>query len=150
MNQATLYDFESEKIKIDYLTFNIKNTEHNLQKIGIKSKKPYFSLTNPSYMLEMVFVFHSNPVNRNTILKSQKFNWQIFNLNDLTLGRLDINYTMLNQRIDESNLLSFFKRSADKFKSRYPNSNPQIIGTTLGLGTRTGDFFFGCIHRIFP
>ena len=33
MNQATLYDFESEKIKIDYLTFNIKNTEHNLQKI---------------------------------------------------------------------------------------------------------------------
>ena len=48
---------------------------------------------------------------------------------------------MLNQRIDESNLLSFFKRSADKFKSRYPNSNPQIIGTTLGLGTRTGDFF---------
>lgn len=175
MNQATLYDFESEKIKIDYLTFNIKNTEHNLQKIarffnrvykfncyyydqkiGIKSKKPYFSLTNPSYTLEMVFVFHSNPANRNTILiqfsghnasqfytilKSQKFNWQIFNLNDLTLGRLDINYIMLNQRIDESNLLSFFKRSADKFKSRYPNSNPQIIGTTLGLGTRTGDFF---------
>ena len=111
MNQATLYDFESEKIKIDYLTFNIKNTEHNLQKIGIKSKKPYFSLTNPSYMLEMVFVFHSNPANRNTILiqfsghnasqfytilKSQKFNWQIFNLSDLTLGRLDINYIMLN------------------------------------------------------
>ena len=102
MNQATLYDFESEKIKIDYLTFNIKTTEHNLQKIGIKSKKPYFSLINHSYMLEMVFVFHSNPANRNTILKSQKFNWQFFNLNDLTLGRLDINYTMLNQRIDKS------------------------------------------------
>ena len=101
MNQATLCDFESEKIKIDYLTFNIKNTEYNLQKIGIKTKKPYFSLTNPSYMLEMVFVFHSNPANRNTILKSQKFNWQIFNLNYLTLGRLDINYIMLNQRIDE-------------------------------------------------
>lgn len=104
----------------------------------------------------MVFVFHSNPGKRNTILiqfsghnasefyailKSQKFNWQIFNLNDLTIGRLDINYIMLNQRIDKSNLLSFFKRSADKFKIRYPNSNPQIIGTTLGLGTRTGDFF---------
>lgn len=104
----------------------------------------------------MVFVFHSNPGNRNTILiqfsghnasefyailKSQKFNWQIFNLNDLTLSRLDINYIMLNQRIDKSNLLSFFERSADKFKIRYPNSNPQIIGTTLRLGTRTGDFF---------
>ena len=57
----------------------------------------------------MVFVFHSNPVNKNTILiqfsghnasqfyailKSQKFNWQIFNLNYLTLGRLDVNYVM--------------------------------------------------------
>lgn len=109
----------------------------------------------------MVFVFHSNPGNRNTILiqfsghnasqfytilKSQKFNWQIFNLNDLTLGRLDINYIMSNQIIDESNLLSFFKKSAGKFKSRYPNSNPQIIGTTLGLGTRTGDFFL----RVYP
>lgn len=175
MDQATLYDFESEKIKIDYLTFNIKKTKNNLQKIaqffnevykfncyyydqkiGIKSKKPYFNLTNPSYRLEMIFVFYSNPGNKNTILiqfsgnnasqlyailKSQKFNWQIFNLNDLTLGRLDINYIVLNQRIDELNLLSFFKRSANKFKSRYPNSNPQIIGTTLGLGTRTGDFF---------
>ena len=105
---------------------------------------------------EMVSVFHSNPGNRNiilmkfsghnaskfyAILKSQKFNWQIFNLNDLTLGRLDINYIMLNQRIDKSNLLSFFKRSANKFKTRYPNSNPQIIGTTVGLGARTSDFF---------
>ena len=134
MNQTTLYNFESEKIKVDYLTLNIKNTEHHLekiaqffncvykfncyyydQKIWIKSKKAYLSLTDPSYTLEMVFVFHSNPGNRNTILiqfsghnasqfyailKSQKFNWQIFNLNDLTLGRLDINYTTLNEIID--------------------------------------------------
>ena len=107
MNQTTLYDFESEKIKIDYLTFNIKNTEHNLQeiaqffncvykfncyyydqKIGIKSKKPYNNFTKPSYTLEMVFVFNANPVNKTTvliqfyaILKNQEFNWQIFNLN---------------------------------------------------------------------
>lgn len=156
MNQVNRYDFESEKIKVDYLIFNIKNTEYNLQKIGIKSKKPYFSLTNLSYTLEMVFVFHSNPGNKNSILiefsghnasqfyailKSQKFNWQIFNLNYLTLGQLDIYYIMLNNRIDESNLLSFFKISADKFKNRYPNSNPQIIRATSGLGTRTGDFF---------
>lgn len=32
MNQAPLYDFELEKIKIGYLIFNIKNMEHNLQK----------------------------------------------------------------------------------------------------------------------
>lgn len=112
MDQATLYDFESEKIKIDYLTFNIKKTKNNLQKIaqffnevykfncyyydqkiGIKSKKPYFNLTNPSYRLEMIFVFYSNPGNKNTILiqfsgnnasqlyailKSQKFNWCVY------------------------------------------------------------------------
>lgn len=34
MNQPTLYDFESEKIKMDYLTFNIKKMENNLQKIA--------------------------------------------------------------------------------------------------------------------
>ena len=54
---------------------------------------------------------------------------------------MDINYVMSNQIIDESKLLSFIKRSADKFKSRYPNANPQIIGRTLALGTRTGDYF---------
>ncbi len=67
----------------------------------------------------MVFVFHSNPRNKNTILiqfsgqnasqfyailKSQKFDWQVFNFNDLTLGRLDINHIMLNPRIIETTL----------------------------------------------
>jgi len=169
------YSFESEKLQVDYITFNIKNAVHDVRKIaryfnriykfncyyydkeiGIKSKKPYTNFTNPSYTLEMVFVFNSNPVNKSTILiqfsgrnasqfyailKNQEFNWQIFNLNSLTLGRLDVNYVMSNQIIDESKILSFFNRSADKFKGRYPNSNPQIIGTTLGLGTRTGDYF---------
>lgn len=169
------YTFESEKLQVDYLTFNIKNSVNNVQKIaryfnnvykfncyyydkklGIKSKKPYNNLTKPSYTLEMVFVFNANPVNKSTvliqfsgrnasqfyaILKNQEFNWQIFNLNYLTLGRLDINYVMSNQIIDESKLLSFIRRSADKFKSRYSNANSQIIGRTLALGTRTGDYF---------
>ena len=139
------YTFESEKLQVDYLTFNIKNSVNNVQKIaryfnnvykfncyyydnklGIKSKKPYNNLTKPSHTLEMVFVFNANPVNKSTvliqffgrnasqfyaILKNQEFNWQIFNLNYLTLGRLDVNYVMSNQIIDESELLSFFKRS---------------------------------------
>ena len=104
----------------------------------------------------MVFVFNANPVNRNTILiqfsgcnayyfyrilKTQEFNWQIFNLNDLSLGRIDISYIRSNQRIQKSNSLLFLQRSADKFKTRYPSSDPLILGTTLGLGTRTGDYF---------
>ena len=88
----------------------------------------------------MVFVFHSNPGDRYTILKSQKFNWQIFNLNDLTLGRWDINYILLNQIINESNLLSFFKKSADKLKSCYTNSITQTIGTTLKTKYTNGWF----------
>jgi hypothetical protein len=104
----------------------------------------------------MVFAFNSNPVNRNTvliqfsglnsrhfyrILKTQEFNWGIFDLNDLSLGRFDISYIRSNQRIQKSNLLFFYQRSADKFKKRYPNSIPVIIDTTLGLGTRTSDYF---------
>lgn len=87
MSQITRYDFELEKIKIDYFTFSIKNTEEYLQKIAqifnrvykfncyyydkkieIKNKKSYFNFTNLFYTLEMVFLFHSNPGNRNTVL----------------------------------------------------------------------------------
>ena len=126
------------------------------EKIGFKSKKPYLDLVNSRYKLEMVFAFNSNPVNRNTvliqfsglnahhfyrILKTQEFNWEIFDLNDLSLGRFDISYIRSNQTIQKSNLLLFYQRSADKFKKRYPNSIPGVIDTTLGLGTRTGDSF---------
>ena len=77
------------------------------EKIGFKSKKPYLDLVNPRYKFEMVFAFNSNPVNRNTvliqfsglnsrhfyrILKTQEFNWEIFDLNDLSLGRFDKKY----------------------------------------------------------
>ena len=168
-------NFENESLSVDYITLNLKNGKDNIrkiaqffnryyqfncyscdEKIGFKSKKPYLDLVNPGYKLEMVFVFNSNPVNRNTvliqfsglnslhfyrILKTQEFNWEIFDLNDLSLGRFDISYIRLNQIIQKSNLLLFYQRSADKFKKRYPNSIPVVIDTTLGIGTRTGDYF---------
>jgi hypothetical protein len=169
------YSFESEKLQVDYITLNLKNGKNNTrkiaqffsryyqfncfscdQKIGTTNKKPYLNLVNPSYKLEMVFLFNANPVNRNTILiqfsglnahhfyqilKNQKFNWEIFDLNNLHLGRIDISYIRSNKIIEESNLLLFFRKSEEKFKMRYPKSSPQVIGTTLALGTRTGDFF---------
>ena len=121
-----------------------------------KNKKPYLNLINLRYQLEIVFIFNANPVNQNTILiqfsgsnahyfyhllKTQEFNWKIFNLNNLSLGRFDISYIRSNQRIQKSDLLLFYQRSADKFKKRYPNTIPRVIDTTLGLGTRTGDYF---------
>ena len=168
-------NFVKDSLSVDYITLNLKNGKDNIrkvaqyfnhyhqfncyscdQKIGFKSKKPYLDFVNPRYKLEMVFVFNSNPVNRNTVLiqfsglnschfyrtlKTQEFNWEIFDLNDLSLGRFDISYIRSNQRIHKSDLLLFYQRSADKFKKRYPNTIPQIIETTLGLGTRTGDYF---------
>ena len=104
----------------------------------------------------MVFVFNVNPVNVNTlgiqfsgqnaqqvysILKTLQFDWNVFNLKDLKLSRFDISYILFDRLSNHSNLLDFYKRSANKFKTRYPNSETQIIGTTLGLGTRTGDYF---------
>ena len=166
---------QSQKLKVDYITLNLKNGKDNTpkiaqhfntyhrfncyfydQKIGPKNKQPYLNLANLTYQLEIVFVFNANPVNQNTILiqfsgsnahhfysllKTQEFNWQIFNFNDLSLGRIDISYIRSNQRIQKSDLLLFLQRSADKFKTRYPTSDPIIIDTTLGLGTRTGDYF---------
>ena len=173
--QSQSFNFQSQKLQVDYITLNLKNGKDNTpkiaqyfntyyrfncyfydEKIGSKNKKPYLNLVNPHYQLEIVFVFNANPVNQNTILiqfpgsnahyfygilKTQEFNWEIFNLNDLSLGRIDISYIRSNQIIQESDLLLFYKKSADKFKKRYPNSIPTIIETTLGLGTRTGDYF---------
>jgi len=80
-------NFENESFSVDYITLNLKNGTDNIpkiaqifnryrrfncysydEKIGFKSKKPYLDLVNPTYKLEMVFVFNSNPVNRNTVL----------------------------------------------------------------------------------
>jgi len=119
------------------------------EKIGFKSKKPYLDLVNvnPRYKLKMVFTCNYNPVNWNTvliqfsglnshhfyrILKTQEFNWEIC---DLNLGQFNINYIQSNKRIQKSNLLLFYKSSADKFKKPYSNSIPGIIETTLGLGS---------------
>jgi len=75
MSQITRYDFELEKIKVDYFTFNIRNTEHDLQKIAqffnrvykfnsyyydkkikIKNKNAYFNFTNP--LCDQHYLFH--------------------------------------------------------------------------------------------
>ena len=129
------YSFESKKLQVDYITFNLKNGKDNIRKIAQFFNR-FHRFNCYSYDLEMLFVFNANPVNRNTILiqfsglnayhfyrilKTQEFNWEIFNLNDLSLGRIDISYLRSNQRIQKSNLLLFFQKFADKFKTRYPN-----------------------------
>lgn len=150
-----------------YHRFNCYSCDHKIEdcyswdhKIEFKNKKPYLDLVNPRYKLEMIFVFNSNTFNRNTvliqfpglnschfyrILKTQKFNWEIFDLDYLSLGRFDISYLGSNERIQKSDLLLFYQRCSDKFKKRYLNAIPQIIdstsGLSLGLTTGTGDYF---------
>lgn len=114
-------NFKNESLSVDYIWkiaqyfnhYHLFNCYLCDEKIGFKSKKLYLDLVNSRYKLEMlfVFVFNSNPVNRNTvliqfsslnschfyrILKTQKFNWEIFDLNDLSLGRFDISYIRSN------------------------------------------------------
>ena len=141
----------------NYLHNNYKfNCYSYEEKVGVEDKKPYLGLVSPSHNFEVVFRFNANPVNRHLIsiqfsgrsssyfyriLKVQKFNWEIFDLNQLSLGRFDINYVRSNQKINESNLLLFYSESIDKFKKRYPNATALTINNTLSLGTRTGDYF---------
>ena len=70
-------------------------------------------------------------------------NWQIFNLNDLTIDRLDINCIRSNKRIETSNILILLllEKSGDKFKICYSSSNHLIIGTILSLGIQTDNYF---------
>jgi hypothetical protein len=164
-------DFESQKLQVHYIAFNLRNGKNkyikiakyfhkyhqfncdlHYEKTGIRESY----LANPNYQHKMVFVFNINPVNANTlgiqfsglnaqqlysILKATKLDWNVFNLKDLKLSRFDINYIRFDRLTNQSNLLDFYERSVNKFKTRYPNSEAEIIRTTLGLGTRTGDYF---------
>jgi hypothetical protein len=163
--------FQSEKLIVDYISFNLRDGKNNLEKLSQffhryyqfncyqlmhenGKKKPY--LVDPSYKFEVVFRFNVNPVNKKTIaiqfssrnayyfyriLKFKKFNWQIFDLKNLSLARFDICYIRSNQKIKKDELLSFYERSAKKFQDRYTSSIPLTIETSLALGTRTGDFY---------
>ena len=67
------YSFKSEKLQVDYITFNLKNGKKHTQNIahffnryhrfncyfydqkaGSENKKPYLDIVNPSYELEIV------------------------------------------------------------------------------------------------
>lgn len=166
-----ILDFDSQELQVHYITFNLRNGKskyikiatyfHNYHRFNCdlhyeKTGITESYLANPNYEHKMVFVFNINPVNTNTlgiqfsglnaqqlysILKSTNFDWNVFNLKDLKLSRFDISYIRFDRLSNQSNLLDFYQRSANKFKTRYPNSEPEIIGKTLGLGTRTGDYF---------
>lgn len=164
-------DFESQELQVHYVAFNLRtgknkctkiakylhtyhrfNCDFHYQKTGIRQSY----LANPHYQHKIIFVFNINPVNANTlgiqfsgrnaqqfysILKTSQFDWNVFNLKDLKLSRFDISYIRFDRPSNHSNLLDFYERSANKFKTRYPSSETEIIGTTLGLGARTGDYF---------
>ena len=78
------YSFKSEKLQVDYITFNLKNGKNYTQKIahffnryhrfncyfydqkvGSENKKPYLEIVYLYYELEMVFGSYSNTVNKN-------------------------------------------------------------------------------------
>jgi len=124
------------------------DTEMKCKNPSVVTGKPY----------ELCFVLHKNPSNRSTILiqfsgenaryfynilKAEKFSWEIFNLSDLRIGRIDINYIRQNQITHNSDLLIFFERSADRYKKRYPTAHTYVItdSPTLAFATRSGDYF---------
>lgn len=86
------------------------------------------------------------------ILKDKKylFIWKnFFNIADLKLSRIDINYTdmkYLEEKILTSNLINFFECSIQKYKQRYPSVTTWIEGREIeepimSITSRTGENF---------
>lgn len=145
------FDFQSQNIDVDYVTLNLRNGKNNFTKFAQYFHSNYqFNcdffynktgitksyLVNPYYQHRMVIVFNIDHTNssilviqfsgRNAehfycILKTQQFDWNVFNLNDLRLTKLDLCYIRFDRPSGESSLLNFFKRSANKFQTRYPS-----------------------------
>ena len=124
-------------------------------------KKQKLIVNNQPY--NMVFVINSSQYRSNTILiqfsgsnalylyktlKNGQFSWQNFHQYDLTLSRLDINYTHKYRDINDEQFIEFGIRSAEKYKNRYPQATTEpVLNTGFGLGTRKGDYFLR-IYRI--
>jgi len=116
---------------------------------------------------QVIFALNINPSNKKTIgirfsglnaeyfyriLKDKKylFIWEdFFNVADLKLSRIDINYTdkkYLEEKIITLNLINFFECSIQKYKQRYPSVTTWIEGReteqpTMCITSRTGENF---------
>jgi hypothetical protein len=164
------FNFTSEKLSVDYLTFNIKNGRNKIEELSQFFNSYYqfnsylydhkterlepFLVNGQAYKL--TFALNHSPTNKDTILiqfsgihsryffnilKIGLFPWEIFNFSDFQLGRIDINYILDDFKSDNLDIIDFYQKSIEKYKKRYPAAKTEILQNSVSFTTRKGDYF---------
>lgn len=167
--------FESQKLNIDYLTFNVANSRQrireftliffnygfNCKMVDLAKKTSQTILSDKDYKYTVSFRLEKDPWNKETtliqfggissqyfysLLTNESFSFSKFNFQNVTVGRIDINFIRKNQN-DDSDLRDFFEKSKKVFENRYKNGIVQILDNfeektiSLSLGLRSSKYF---------
>lgn len=167
----TKTSFNSENLKVDYLSFNLQfndfkeikiianwlaNTFHCRSTLIDQSSKKRHLLTETNksrYLAE--FVVNSNIYWKGSILrfrgnhaqcfykdlKFQKLDWSIFDFEDTNLGRVDLCYDR-KLKVSDKDLNIFFENSLKQINSKKVNQSAKMGNNILRVGKRSSSNFF--------
>ena len=167
----TKISFNSENLKVDYLSFNLQfndleqikiianwlaNTFHCKSTLIDQSSKKRNLLTiinKNRYSAE--FVLNSNSYWKGSILrfkgnhaqcfyndlKFQKVNWSIFDFENTNLGRVDLSYDRKLKESDKD-LKIFFENSLKQINNKKRNQRVNNSNNILRIGKRSSSNFF--------
>lgn len=167
----TNINFDSEDLKVDYLSFNLQfnnpgqiqeivdflaDTFHCRSTLFDQSSKKQHLLTETNknrYLAE--FVGNSNKHWKGSILrfrgrhaqwfykdlKFQKLDWSIFDFEDRNLGRVDLCQDR-KLKASDKDLNLFFENSSKQINSKKDNRSAKIGNNILRVGKRSSSNFF--------
>lgn len=163
--------FESEGLKVDYLSLNLQF--NNFERIKIvanflhdvlncqcilvdtSDRKRHLLIGNNRCLFTAEFVVNLNKYWYGTTLrfkgrhaelfysylKSQTFDWSVFDLEHTNLGRIDLCYDRKLKECDKD-LHLFFKNSFLRINSRKDNLGAKLGSNILRIGKRSSSNFF--------
>ena len=164
-------NFDSEDLKVDYLSFNLQfNNSEQIQEIAdllvdtfhcqstlldqlTKKRHLLTETTKNRYSAE--FVVNSNKHWKGSILrfrgghaqcfykdlKFQKLNRSIFNFEDTNLGRVDLCYDR-KLKASDKDLNLFFENSSRRISNKRGNQSVKLNNNILRVGKRSSSNFF--------
>ena len=167
----TNINFDSEDLKVDYLSFNLQfNNPEQIQEIADfladtfhcqstlldqSSKKRHLLTETNKNRYSAEFVVNSNKHWKGSILrfrgrhaqwfykdlKFQKLDWSIFDFEDTNLGRVDLCYDR-KLKASDKDLNLFFKNSSRRINSKKDNRSAKSDNNILRVGKRLSSNFF--------
>ncbi len=184
-NDYYKYNFQEQKLEIDYLAFN-KQFRNNSDLINdiltisdyldinfyfnsflIWEKKPHRPIRqNRNSNYKVIFIFRQedkynkvltisfsgkNAAYFYQLIKSEKINWNIFDLNYISLGRIDICHFRENKLSDIEYVYNFLQECCNYINAHNETIKTKIVtnqnGPILAIGNRSSQSYYRIYTR---